>query len=98
MNKAKNQKYIIRCDRAGVFYAEIKERRGSEADLVNARCLWYWDGAASLLQLAIEGTKAPQSCQFTVTVPSMTVLGVIEIIPCTKAAVESIDGVSEWKR
>ena len=98
MNKAKNQKYIIRCDRAGVFYAEIKERRGSEADLVNARRLWYWDGAASLSQLATEGTKAPRNCKFTVTVPSMTVLGVIEVIPCTKAAVQSIDGVPEWKR
>lgn len=98
MNKNKNQKYIIRCDRAGVFYGEIAERRGDDADLVNARCLWYWDGAASLLQLANEGVKAPQNCQFTVTVPSMTVLGVIEIIPCTKEAVESIEGVPVWKR
>lgn len=93
----KNQKYIIRCDRAGVFYGEIAERRGSEADLMNVRCLWHWAGAASLLQLATEGTKAPQSCQFTVTVPSMTVLGVIEVIPCSKVAIKSIDGVSEWK-
>lgn len=23
-----NQKYIVRCDRAGVFFGEIKERRG----------------------------------------------------------------------
>lgn len=98
MNKTKNQKYIIRCDRAGVFYAEIKERRGSEADLVNARRLWYWDGAASLSQLATEGVKAPENCKFTVTVPSMTVLGVIEVIPCTKEAVESIEGVPVWKR
>lgn len=93
----KNQKYIIRCDRAGVFYGEIAERRGSKADLVNARCLWYWAGAASLLQLATEGTKTPHSCQFTVTVPSMTVLGVIEVIPCNKEAIKSIDGVPEWK-
>lgn len=91
------QKYIIRCDRAGVFYAEIKERRGSEADLVNARRLWYWDGAASLSQLAIEGVKAPKNCKFTVTVPAMTVLGVIEFIPCTEAAVKSIDGVAAWR-
>ena len=98
MNKAKNQKYIIRCDRAGVFYAEIAERRGSEADLMNARRLWYWDGAASLSQLALEGVKAPRNCKFTVTVPSMTVLGVIEIIPCAEAAVKSIDGVPVWKR
>ena len=98
MNETKNQKYIIRCDRAGVFYGEIAERRGSEADLVNVRRLWYWDGAASLSQLATEGVKAPRNCKFTVTVPSMTVLGVIEVIPCTDAAVASIEGVTEWKR
>lgn len=92
-----NQKYIIRCDRAGVFYAEIKERRGSEADLVNARRLWYWDGAASLSQLALEGVKAPRSCKFSVTVPEMTVLGVIEVIPCAEAAVKSVNEVPEWR-
>ena len=95
--ETKNQKYIVRCDRAGVFFAEIAERRGSEADLVNARRLWYWEGAASLSQLAMEGVKKPRSCKFTVTVPSMTVLGVIELIPCSEQAVKSIDGVSEWK-
>lgn len=95
---SENQKYIIRCDRAGVFYAEIKERRGSEADLANARRLWYWDGAASLSQLAVEGVTAPSNCKFTVTVPSETVLGVIEVIPCTAAAVASIEGVPEWRR
>ena len=92
-----NQKYIIRCNQAGVFYAEIKERRGSEADLVNARRLWYWEGAASLSQLATEGVTRPGNCKFTVTVPSMTVLGVIEVIPCTESACKSIDGVRVWK-
>lgn len=96
-NQNNNQKYIIRCDRAGVFYAEIKERRGSEADLVNARRLWYWDGAASLSQLVTEGVTRPENCKFTVTVPSMTVLGVIEVIPCTESACKSIDGVPVWK-
>lgn len=93
-----SQKYIVRCNGAGVFYAEIKERRGSEADLVNARRLWYWDGAASLSQLALEGVKRPKSCKFTVTVPEMTVLGVIEVIPCTEEAVECINEVPEWRR
>lgn len=65
---------------------------------MNARRLWYWEGAASLSQLATEGVKAPENCKFTVTVPSMTVLGVIELIPCSKVAVQSIDGVPEWKR
>lgn len=98
MENKKEQYYIIRCDRAGVFFAKIAERRGAEADLVDCRRLWYWDGAASLSQLATEGVHAPKNCKFTVTVPEMTVLGVIEIIPCSERAVESINGVREWKR
>lgn len=92
-----NQKFIIRCDRAGVFYAEIESRQGDEANLRNARRLWYWTGAASLSQLAMEGVKQPRDCKFTVTVPNMTVLGVIEVIPCTEDAVRSIEAVTEWK-
>jgi len=92
-----DKKYIIRCDRAGVFFASIKERRGDEADLTDCRRLWYWSGAASLSQLAVDGVTDPEDCKFTVTVPEMTVMGVIEIIPCTQEAVESIDGVREWK-
>ena len=88
---------IIRCERAGVFFAKISERRGSEADLVDCRRLWYWEGAASLSQLAVEGTKKPEKCKFTVTVPSMTVLGIIEIIPCSDVAAENIKAVRGWK-
>ena len=93
----KEQYYIIRADRAGVFFGHIKERRGSEVDLTDVRRIWYWEGACSLSQLATEGTKKPKECKFTVTVPEMTVLGVIEVILCTKAAVASIMAVKEWK-
>ena len=93
-----NKKVIVRADRAGVFYGEIKERNGSEVIMTNVRRLWYWDGAASLSQLAVNGTTAPNNCKFTVIVPEMTILGVIEIIPCTDAAVASIEGVRVWKR
>lgn len=88
---------IIRADRAGVFFGNIKERNGSEVTLTNVRRLWYWDGACSLSQLAVEGTKKPHDCKFTVVVPEMIVLGVIEIIPCSDAAVENIKSVKEWK-
>ncbi|MFA5676587.1 MAG: hypothetical protein WDA65_08725 [Christensenellales bacterium] len=91
------QYYIIRADRAGVFFGKIKERNGSEAVLTDVRRLWFWDGAASLSQLAVEGTKKPKNCKFTITVPEMTVLGVIEIIPCSGEAVNSINGVKAWK-
>ena len=90
-------KVIIRADRAGVFYGEIKERNSSEVVMTNVRRLWYWDGAASLSQLATEGVTRPGNCKFTVTVEEMTIMGVIEIIPCTKKAEESIDSVAVWK-
>lgn len=93
-----NTYYIIRADRAGVFFGHIKERRGSEVDMTDVRRLWYWDGACSLSQLAVEGTKNPAECKFTVTVPEMTILGAIEVISCTDAAVKSILAVKEWKK
>lgn len=93
-----NEKVIVRSDRAGVFYGEIKERNGDEVTMTNVRRLWYWDGAASLSQLAVDGTTAPQNCKFTVYVPEMTILGVIEIIPCSDKAIASIEAVSAWKR
>lgn len=92
------QYYIIRADRAGVFFGNIKKRNGSEVTLTNVRRLWYWNGACSLSQLAVEGTKKPRDCKFTVVVPEMIVFGVIEIIQCTDAAVESIKKVKEWKQ
>ncbi len=93
-----DKNYIVRADRAGVFFGKIKERNGDEVTMTDVRRLWYWDGAASLSQLAVEGVKAPENCKFTVYVPEMTVLGVIEIIPCTTMAESSIKKVREWKR
>lgn len=93
-----SKKYIVRCDRSGVFYGEIESRNGQEVTMRNARCLWYWDGAESLLQLAKEGTTEPRNCKFTVYVDELTVVDAIEILPCTDKAADSIEGVSEWRR
>lgn len=92
-----DQYYIIRCNEAGVFFGHIKERRGSEADITDVRRIHYWDGAASLSQLAMEGVTNPSACRFTVTVPIMTVLNIIELIPCTNAAVKNILEVPVWR-
>ena len=88
---------IVRCARAGVFFARVESLDGQTAQLREARRIWYWAGAASLSQLATEGTKAPEDCKFTVSVPTMTVAEVIEIIPCSEQAAASITEVQEWK-
>lgn len=91
------KKVIIRGDRSGVEFGELVEQNGSVVTLKNARRLWYWAGAASLSQLAMDGTKRPQDCKFTVTVSSITILDAVEIIPCTDKAIKSIEEVDEWK-
>jgi hypothetical protein len=88
---------LVRSHGAGVFAGEIVRRDGKEVEMKNAIRIWYWDGAASLSQLAKEGTTAPQNCKFCVPV-SVTLLDVIEILKCTDKARESIQAVKSWKR
>ena len=91
------RKVIIRADRAGVFYGTLTAKEGTEVELKDCRRLWYWSGAASISELALSGVTAPRDCKFSVTVPSIIVTGVIEILPCEKAAIDSIDAVPVWK-
>ena len=91
------KKVIIRGDRSGVEYGELIAQEGQEVTLKNARRIWYWDGAASLSQLAKDGTSNPSNCKFTVFVDSITILDTIEIIPCTDKAIKSIEEVRVWK-
>ena len=91
------QKFIVRATDAGVFYGEIKERRGDEVTMTNVRRVWYWSGANSISQMAMDGVKEPEKCKITMPVTEMTILGVIEIIPCTKGAMSNLDEVKEWK-
>lgn len=87
---------IIRTYSAGVFAGYIKSRNGQEVQMVNARRIWRWDGAASLSQLAIEGVKNPENCKFAMPV-NVELLQVIEILDCTEIAMKNIDGVKIWK-
>lgn len=97
-----NKKVIIRADRAGVFFGTLVHKEntpsGVECEINDCRRLWYWDGAASLSQMAMDGVKEPRKCKFSVVVPQIIVMGVIEIIPCTEDAIQSIERVAEWKR
>ena len=89
---------IVRTARAGVFAGMVAERNGNEVVLKNARRIWYWDGAATLSQLATEGTKRPQNCKFPAPVEEVMLFDVIEIIPTTPTAKASISSVPEWKK
>ena len=94
------KKIIIRANRAGVFYGTLSEYDAvtRTAEIKDCRRLWYWSGAASLSQLANEGVKNKSECKFTVVVPVMQVMEIIEIIPCTEKAIKNIESVWVWKK
>ena len=89
---------IVRTKSAGIFAGFVSEREGQEVHMVNAMRIWYWDGAASLSQLAMEGVTSPENCKFPIAVNSIVLTDAIEIIEVTAAAMASIDGVKIWKR
>lgn len=88
---------MVRTYSAGVFLGEVVRREGKEVHLKNARRMWYWDGAASLSQLATDGTSKPKSCKFPAAVPDVLLTEAIEIIPASEAAIASIAAVPVWK-
>ena len=82
---------IVRTYSAGVFAGILKARDGKEVILNNSRRIWYWDGAASLSQLAISGTSKPENCKFPEVIAHHELTEAIEIIECTDKGRASIE-------
>ena len=89
---------IVRSDKAGVFAGDLIGYEGTTAILGSARRLWYWEGAASLSQMAMTGTSLPAKCKFPIAVTVVYLPDVIEILEATPAARKSIESVPVWQQ
>lgn len=96
MKKKKERYVIFRTYSAGVFAGVFVSRKGKEGVLKNARRIWRWAGAASLSQLAMEGTSKPKECKFPCPVDCVELTEVIEVLECTEKARISIEEVPVW--
>lgn len=94
----KKRYVIVRTNSAGVFAGWLKSENGKEVILSKARRLWYWDGAATLSQLAMEGVKKPISCRFPCEVNTITLKESIEILDVTEEARINISEVPIWQQ
>ena len=88
---------LVRGDRSGVFVGYQKSRNGREVELVNCRRVWYWDGAASVSQLAQTGTSKPQNCKWPRAFAHGIILDAIEVLTVTAMAKETFDKVDIWQ-
>lgn len=95
---ATKKRYVIaRTQSAGVFAGYLDFRKGQEVTLRNARRLWFWKGAASLSQLAVDGVAYPSECKFPEEVTQIELTQAIEILSVTEKAKASIESVPVWK-
>jgi len=95
------KKVLVRSYAAGVHFGQLESEQftaaGKVVVLKNTRRVWQWSGAASLSQMAVEGVKSPEKCKFSVLVPENEIVGVIEVMPLTEAAITNLKSVPEWK-
>jgi len=89
---------MIRTYSAGVHFGYLKSHKDKQVELVNARRVWYWSGACSLSQLAMEGSKKPTECKISMEVPSIILTEAIEIIPIAEAGKTNLNSIAVWKQ
>ena len=93
---------LIRSYAVGVHFGYLKKEEftssGKVVTLINTRRVWYWDGAASLSQMALEGVTKPDNCKFSVILPENEIVNVVETIPLTEKACNNLYQVKIWEQ
>lgn len=88
---------LIRTYSAGVHFGYLVKREGKEVKLIKSRRVYYWKGASSLSQMAMEGVKNPSECKFAMEVEEIELTEAIEVIMVTEQAKENLQNVPVWK-
>jgi len=97
LNTMLNKKVIIRTYSAGVWFGKLIEKAGNEVILEDARRMYRWwaKESISLSAVALYGVKHDKS-KIVEAVTSIW-LQPIEIIPCSDAAIKSLEEAKNVK-
>lgn len=91
---------IIRTYSAGVHFGYLKKKEstlaGMEVTLLNSQRMRIWTGAMDLSQLAMEGSKSPETCKPSVVCSEIQLIA-IEIIPISEIAARQFKSMKIWK-
>lgn len=86
-------KYVIaRCYSAGVHAGEVVSVDGENVILKDSRRLWSWKAKDGVALSGVAQCGVQAGCKIDVVNPEIALTGVCELIPCSAAAKESIDG------
>ncbi len=90
-----DQYYIVRTDRAGVFFGKVKENKGTSVIMQDVRKIHYWEKAAAVEEISQNGIGGASSV--TMMIPEMEIAAPIQIIPCTSKAADNLKSYKVWK-
>lgn len=86
-------KYVIaRCYSAGVHSGTVVSAEGENVVLKDSRRLWSWKAKDGVALSGVAQAGVQSGCKIDVVNPEIYLTGVCELIPCSTAAKESIDG------
>ena len=96
--KEGEQYCMVRTYSAGVYCGWIdptktKDRRNTVRE---AKRIFYWENAATLSELAMKGTSAPQKCKVPMPVDIEYLEEIIATTPMTEEAIDSINKIPIW--
>lgn len=96
LNGMIGSKVIVRTYAAGCWFGTLSEKAGSEVIIKDARRMWYWkaEQGISLSACAMYGVSSQS--KIVEAMPSVW-LDAIELIPCSEAAIKSIEGAKNVK-
>lgn len=92
------KKVLIRSYAAGVFFGTLEKEEytlaGKVVVLSNSRRIHYWEGAASLSQVALDGIK---NGRVAMVEPMKEVVNVIETTLLSDVAISNLENQPVWK-
>lgn len=89
---------IVAAGIGGIHFGFLKSRTGAEVTLVQARRIQYWQGAASITEIANRGVSKPNDCRFSAPAAEITLLNAVEILPVSTSAQANLNAVPVWTR
>ena len=82
---------IARCYSAGVHAGTVAAVDGDKVIMHNSRRLWYWQAKAGVALSGVAQAGIRDASKVDAMNPEIYLTGVIELIPCTDTAKESIE-------
>ena len=89
---------IVAAGIGGIHFGFLKAKNGAEVTLVQARRIQYWQGAASITEIANRGVSKPNDCRFSAPAAEITLLNAVEILPVSTSAQANLNAVPVWTR